>query len=71
MLLQPETLIEIKDERQLKALTGVNQSQLETIAVEFEQVEKEARAAKYEQEVFHSERVRKPGGGRKGIFRTP
>jgi hypothetical protein len=43
---------------------------LETIAAKFEQVEKEVRDAKYEQAVLDGERVRKPGGGHKGILRT-
>lgn len=71
MLSQKETIIEIKDERQLKALTGVTESQLEAIAPPFEQVEKEARAALLEQDILNGERVQKPGGGRKGILRAP
>jgi hypothetical protein len=71
MLSQEKTIIEIRDERQLKAIAGVTESQLEKIAAEFEQVEKEARAAKYEQAVLNGKRVRKPGGGHKGILRTP
>jgi hypothetical protein len=53
MFSQKETIIEIRDERQLKAIAGVTESQLEKIAAKFEQVEKEARAAKYEQAVYH------------------
>jgi hypothetical protein len=49
----------------------VTESQLETIAAEFEAVEKEARAASLEQDILNGERVRKSGGGRKGILRTP
>lgn len=40
-------------------------------AREFELVEKEVRTAKYEQAVLAGERVRKPGGGNKGILRIP
>lgn len=68
MLSQEKTIINIKDERQLKALAGVSQSQLEIIAAEFEQVEIEARNALYEQ--LAGKRVRKPGGGNKGILKT-
>jgi hypothetical protein len=41
------------------------------IVVEFEQVEKETRAARYEQAVLNSERVRKLGGGHKGSPEPP
>ena len=34
MLSQIDPIIEIRDERQLKAITGVTKSQLETIAAE-------------------------------------
>ena len=68
MLSQEKTIINIKDERQLKALAGVSQSQLEIIAAEFDQVEIEARNALYEQ--LAGKRVRKPGGGNKGILKT-
>jgi len=68
MLSQEETIINIRDERQLKSLAGVTESQLEIIATEFYQVEKEARVAKYEQ--VAKKRVRKPGGGNKGILKT-
>lgn len=68
-MLSPEkTIINIKDERQLKALAGVSQSQLEIIADEFDQVEIEAGNALYEQ--VAGKRVRKPGGGNKGILKT-
>ena len=41
-MFQPEeTLIEIKNERQLKAVSGVSESQLKLIATEFEFVENE------------------------------
>jgi hypothetical protein len=70
MLSQEKTIRDIRDERQLKAVAGVTESQLEIIAAEFEKVEKEARSEKYEQAVKACERVRKPGGGHKGILRT-
>jgi hypothetical protein len=70
MLSQLETIIKIQDERQLKALSGVTKSQLEGIAVEFKLVEQEAHAAAEEQAILNGERVRKPGGGRKGILTT-
>jgi hypothetical protein len=71
MLSQSDILIKIKDERQLKALTGVTEAQLEAIVVEFEPVEKEARTASEKQATLNGERVRKLGGGRKSILKTP
>jgi len=70
MLSQEQTIIAIKDERQLKALAGVTESQLEIIATEFSQVETDARAAKYEQAVLAKKRVRRAGGGNKGILKS-
>ena len=68
-MFQPEeTLIEIKNERQLKAVSGVTESQLKLIATEFEFVENEDREAKSKPTVFQ---VRKPGGGSKGLLKTP
>ncbi len=61
----------IKNERQLKAIAGVTESQLEVIAKEFSDLEEEKRQLKYEQAVLAGERVRKPGGGNKGILSTP
>lgn len=68
MLKPEETLIEIKNERQLKAVSGVNESQLRLITTEFERVLHEEREAKSKQTLFQ---VRKPGGGSKGILKTP
>ena len=61
----------IKNERQLKAIAGVTESQLELIAKEFRYLEDEKRKIKYEQAVLAGERIRKPGGGNKGILQTP
>jgi hypothetical protein len=52
MLKKEETIIEIKDERQLKAVCGVTESQLKIIAQQFELVEKEEKQAQYEQMVL-------------------
>jgi hypothetical protein len=72
MILSPvETFIEIRDERQLKALTGVTEFQLELLAQELAQVELEQKQAKYEQAVLKGQRTRKPGGGRRGRLTTP
>jgi len=71
MLSQIDRIIKIKDERQLKSLTGVKQSQLNAIVAEFERVEKEERTASSKQAILNGERIRKPGGGRKSILKTP
>lgn len=71
MLKPEETIIEIKDERQLKSVCGVTESQLKIIAQMFELVEKEEKKAQYEQMVHSYLRVRKPGGGHKGVLKTP
>jgi hypothetical protein len=71
MILSPtETLIEIRDERQLKAMTGMTPSQLELLTQEFAQVEAETRQAKYEHAVLTGRRTRQLGGGRQGILTT-
>ena len=66
-----ETIIEIKDERQLKSVCGVTESPLKIIAQEFELVETEEKQAQYEQMVRSHFRVRKLGGGHKGFLKTP
>lgn len=71
MLKSEETIIELKDERQLKSVCGVTESQLKIIAQAFELIEKEEKQAQYEQMVRSHFRVRKPGGGHKGILKTP
>jgi len=70
MLSQEQTIIDVRDERQLKAVAGVTESQLEIIAAEYRRVETEERLAKYEQAAKAGKRVRKMGGGCKGILRT-
>ncbi len=57
--------LEIRIERQLKALTGVNQKQLDKIEQIFAQVYQEHKQTAYEAAVTAGERERAPGGGRK------
>jgi len=71
MLEQEKTIIEIKNERQLKSVSGVTESQLEIITQEFEFVEKEEKQAQYQQAVFSCQRVRKTFGYHKGVLKTP
>jgi len=57
--------LEIRNERQLKGLTGVNQTQLNQIERTFAQVYQEDKQRAYEIAVAAGERERAPGGGRK------
>lgn len=59
--------MEIRTERQFRALTGVTEPQLETIAKEFEKIEEEK---KQEQGELSGDRKRKPGAGRPRILNT-
>jgi len=59
---------QVRDERQLKALTGTGLEQFERIEQEFSAVYEEARQAAYDTAVKAGKRKRKPGGGRKSIL---
>lgn len=63
--------LEIRDERQLRALTGLSQAQFDHLLVSFSAVYQTQRQASYEQAVQAGHRQRKPGGGRKGKLATP
>ena len=60
--------LQVRDERQFKALTGTSLEQFEHIELEFSAVYEEARLAAYEAAVETGKRKRKAGGGRKGIL---
>lgn len=62
--------LQVRDERQLKALTGTGIEQFERIAQEFSVVYEEAQQAAYDVAVKAGERKRKPGAGRKGILHS-
>lgn len=59
---------QVRDERQLKALTGTGIEQFVLIEQEFSVVYAETRQAAYDAAVQAGKRKRKPGGGRKGIL---
>ena len=63
-------MIEIRDERQLKALTGLPVSKLEYLEEIFRQVYQEEQQKAYEKGQAEGTRKRKPGGGRKGKLPT-
>ena len=69
-MLERECRLEIRNERQLRALTGVTEHQLERIVMEFEGLEEERERAKQEQRELLGERKRKVGAGRPSILNT-
>ena len=55
----------------MKSVCGVTESPLKIIAQEFELIETEEKPAQYEQMVRSHFRDRSPGGGNKGVLKTP
>ncbi len=64
-------IIQIRDDRQMRALTGLSQKQFEVLLPEFMVVYEERRWKAYEQGVAAGTRQRKPGAGQKGKLPTP
>ena len=62
--------IPIRDDRQMKALTGLSEEQFETLHQSFGEVYEEKQQEAYEQAAARGERTRKRGGGRKGTLAT-
>lgn len=60
--------LQVRDERQLKALTGTSIEQFERLEQEFQAVYEEERKAVYDAAVKAGKRKRKPGGGSKGVL---
>ena len=60
--------LQIRDERQFKALTGTTPDQFERLEAEFSKVYRDERRSAHENAVGEGTRKRKPGGGRKGIL---
>ena len=58
--------LQIRDERQLKALTGLSQAQVDHLLPIFSEVYMENQQQKYAGGVASGMRTRKPGGGAKG-----
>lgn len=61
---------EIRDERQLRALTGLPQAKFDKLEAAFGQVLAEEQKKRYDAQVAAGQRQRKPGGGQKGKLRT-
>ena len=63
-------VIEIRDERQMRALTGLSPVQFDKLLPTFGAVYEAKRQADYEQAVQTGQRQRQRGGGRKGKLPT-
>lgn len=70
MLNKEEILIEIKDEQQLHSLTGITEAELRVLGQIMEELEEEHKNREFKEMTAKGLRVRKIGGGRKGILRT-
>lgn len=62
--------LQVRDERQLKALTGLSQTQFDHLVPVFSTIYTEKQQQEYEDGVAAGTRRRKPGGGAKGQLRT-
>jgi hypothetical protein len=62
--------LEIRDDRQMRALTGLSQAQFAQLLPTFSEVYQAKRQADYEQALQRGKRQRQPGGGRKSKLAT-
>jgi hypothetical protein len=62
--------LRIRDDRQMKALTGLSQAQFDYLLPVFTDIYQAARQHTYEKGVAAGTRRRKPGGGAKGKLPT-
>src|SRR5262245_6169713 len=60
----------VRDDRQMKALTGLSQAQFDSLLPVFSDMYQAAQQHTYEQGVASGTRRRKPGGGSKGKLPT-
>ena len=60
----------IRDDRQMKALTGLSQAQFDHLLPCFSDIYEATQQKTYEEEVESGTRRRKPGGGSKGKLPT-
>lgn len=63
-------VLEIRDDRQLRALTGLSPEQFDQLLPEFSLVYQAQRQSEYEQAVAEGKRQRQAGGGRKSKLPT-
>src|SRR5262245_16118679 len=62
--------LQIRDDRQMKALTGLSQAQFNHLLPIFSDIYQTTRQKTYEDGVKSGTRRRQPGGGAKGKLRT-
>jgi len=62
--------LQIRDDRQMKALTGLSQDQFDHLLPVFSDMYQGSQQKTYEEEVESGTRRRKPGGGSKGKLPT-
>ncbi len=62
--------MQIRDERQMKALTGLSQAQFDRLLPVFSDIYQTAQQQTYEKGIESGTRVRTPGGGSKGKLPT-
>src|SRR6266849_7634069 len=62
--------IQIRDDRQMKALTGLSQAQFDSLLPVFSDLYQATQQKTYEEGVESGTRTRKPGGGSKGKWPT-
>lgn len=63
--------LEIRDDRQMRALTGLPAEKFAVLEEAFTTVLQDAKACAYQEKVTQGYRARKPGGGQKGKLPTP
>lgn len=61
---------EIRDDRQMRALTGVSIEKLESLETAFAKALAEEKESIYQKQLSEGKRQRKPGGGQKGKLPT-
>lgn len=62
--------MKIRDDRQMRALTGLSQKKMKVILPVFEETYKRNQQRAYEEAVKKGKRLRKPGGGRPSKLKT-
>jgi len=62
--------LQIRDERQMKALTGLSQAQFDSLLPVFSELYRAAQPHAYEEGSQSGTRRRRPGGGSKGKLPT-
>ena len=62
-------MLKIRDDRQLRSLTGVSEKVLDKLETEFTRMYQEHQKRQYKQALAQKQRQRKVGGGRKGVLR--